>query len=132
MNELAVVDLPDARSLALVPVPGWGDTPWHWAQEAQAQPAPQANHVVVLKPGESHSIKVSLSDPQWSVISEAKGKQSTEGPVKLTDLKGDWSERFRLEYRPPDRAACANLPNGMLIWHGRLASRAFNPSGNVD
>jgi uncharacterized membrane-anchored protein len=131
-NKLAVVDLPNAGSLALVPVPASGATRWHWAQEAQAAPAPQASNIIVLRPGEMHSLDVHFSDPQWSVISDSTGRKSAGSPVRLTDLKGDWSERFRLEYRPPDRAACAGLPNADLIWHGRLTSRAFNPLGNVD
>jgi uncharacterized membrane-anchored protein len=131
-NDLAVVDLPEGGSLALVSVRSWGETHWRWVNEAQAQPVPQASQVVVLKPGESRSIKVSFLDPQWSVLLEAKGRPAGQGPVRFADVKENLFDPFRLEYRPPDRAACANLPNAGLIWHGRLASRAFNPSGSVE
>jgi len=131
-NDLAVVDLPAGQSLALVPVPGWGDSRWRWVHEGEAQPAPEADQVVVLKPGQSHSIKTAFNDPLWSVVEEVKGKPGEHNPVTLAELKQNWPARFRLEYRPPDRAACAHLPNASLIWHGRLASRAFNPLGSID
>ena len=131
-NDVAIVDLPGGHSLALVPATEWGETHWRWAHEAEPQPAPEAAQVVVLKPGESHSIKGNFQDSRWSVVEEGKGQSGEHNPVKLADLKQDWSARFRFEYRPPDRAACARLPKAELIWHGRLASRAFNPWGSVD
>ena len=63
---------------------------------------------------------------------EEQGQSEKKMPVKLTDLDQDWSARFRLEYRPPQRALGTNVPNSKLIWHGRLPSRAFNAVGSFD
>ena len=131
-NDLAVVDSPAGHSLALVPVATPGENEWRWMHEGEAQPAPEASQVVVLKPGQSHSIRADFNDPRWTVLEEVRGKRGTNSPVALAEVRQNWSARFRLEYRPPDRAACARLPNAGLVWHGRLASRAFNPSGSVD
>ena len=131
-NDLAIVDLPGGRSLALVPDAQWGDTTWRWSHESEAQPAPEPGHVLVLKPGQVHAIKVTFDDPVWSVTKREAERTAKPAPIKLADLPQDWSARFRLEYRPPVRAACAHLPDASLIWHGRLPSRAFNPGGNVD
>ena len=129
-NDVAIVGLPAGHSLGLVPVTEGGDTRWRWVHESKPEPAPEASQLVLLKPGESHSIKVDFQDPWWSVVKEEKEKPHE--PVKLAALKQDWSARFRLEYRPPDRTTCAGLPKAELIWHGRLATRAFNPWGRVD
>jgi uncharacterized membrane-anchored protein len=131
-SDLAVVDLPGGRSLALVPDAQWGDPPWQWLHEDETRPAPEPAQVIVLKPGQVHAIKIPFDDPLWSVIKKQGERSGKPAPVKLADLTQDWSARFRLEYRPPDRASCMNLPNANLIWHGRLPSRAFNPGGNVD
>ncbi len=131
-NDLAIVDLPGGGSLALVPDAQWGDAAWRWSHEGEAQPAPEPGQVIMLKPNQIHAIKVTLDDPLWSVTKKPEEGSAKPGPVKLADLTQDGSARFRLEYRPPDRAACANLPNANLIWHGRLPSRAFNPGGNID
>ena len=131
-NDLAIVDLPRARSLALVPDAQSGDSAWRWSHEGEAQLAPEPGHVIVLKPGQIHAFKVTFDDPVWSVTKQETEPSAKPAPIKLADLTPDWSARFRLEYRPPDRAACAHLPNANLIWHGRLPSRAFNPGGNID
>ncbi len=131
-NDLAVVDLVGGRSLALVRANERSDGRWHWAHEAEGQPGPESGRVIVLKPGQSHSIAVGFDDPMWSVWKEDKGKPGQRAYVSLAELTRDWSARFRFEYRPPDRAACAKLPNANLIWHGRLASRAFNTAGAID
>jgi len=131
-NDVAVVDLPGGRSLGLVPDARWGDTLWRWSHEDQAQPAPEPGHVIVLKPGQVHAIRITFDDPLWSVVKKEEDRSAKAAPVKLAEITEDWSARFRLEYRPPDRAACANLPNAKLVWHGRMPSRAFNPTGNID
>ncbi len=76
-------------------------------------------------------IKVSFQEAWWSVVREEQGTADKSSPAKLAELTqaGSW---FRLEYRPPDRAACARLPEAGRIWHGRLATRAFSPLGSVD
>ena len=95
-------------------------------------PPPEAGQVIVLKPGQIHSIRVSFDDPHWSVIKEEKSRSEKGIPLKLVDLSQDWSARFRLEYRPPERALGTNVPNSKLIWQGRLPSRAFNAVGSFD
>ena len=127
-NDVAVLDLPGGQSLALVPDYNWGQNPWRWSPPDTNQPPPAAANVVVLKPGQIHSVRVAFDDPRWSV-SKADKPGETE---RLSQLHQDWNARFRLEYRPPDRAACATLPQANLIWHGTLASRMFSPAGSVD
>jgi uncharacterized membrane-anchored protein len=131
-NDTAIVDLPGGRSLALVPDSQWMDNPWRWIQENEMLAVPEAGQVIVLKPGQIHSIRVSFDDPHWSVIKEEKGRSEKRMPLKLVDLSQDFSARFRLEYRPPERAWGTNAPNSQLIWHGRLPSRAFNAVGSFD
>ena len=129
-NDVAVVDLPGRRSLALVPDQGWQANPWSWMNAGQPPPPPQAGQIIVLKPGQTHSFSITFDDPLWFVLKQDHGRK--QPPLRLTELTNQWGERFRFEYRPPDPAACADLPNARLIWHGRLPSRAFNVSGIVD
>ena len=131
-NDLAIVDLPGARSFTLVPDRQWGANPWHWSSANEPRPVPGPAAVIVLKPGQSHSTKVDFGNPVWSVWKQEAGKADKQGLIKLSELRGDWSARFRLEYRAPDRAAVASLPSASLIWYGHLASRAFSPAGSVD
>jgi uncharacterized membrane-anchored protein len=127
-NDVALVDLPGGRSLALVPDHTWGQNPWRWSPASTNQPAPTAANVVVLKPGQIHSIRVAFDDSEWLVSNANKPGETKH----LNELAHEWNGRFRLEYRPPDRAACADLPQANIIWHGTLPSRAFSPVGNVD
>ena len=89
---------------------------------APARALPMVTNVIVLKPGQIHSLRVSLDDPWWSVSKTGKPEEAK----RLSDLRQEWNARFRFEYRPPDRAASEGLPNGNLIWHGHLASRMFS------
>lgn len=131
-NDLAIVDRPGGRSLALVPDSRWQESPWTWPQEDKPLPAPEPGHVVVLKPGQIHTMRVSFDDSYWAVLGDQARRATNRAPVNLADLTQDWSAGFRFEYRAPERAACAHLPNAALIWHGRLPTRAFQPAGNVD
>jgi len=131
-NDTAIVDSPEGRSLALVPDSQWTDNPWSWIPEGEMLAVPEPGQVIVLKPGQIHSIRISFDNPRWSVVKEEKGPSEKKTPVKLIDLNPDWSARFRLEYRPPERALLTSVPNSKLIWHGRLPSRAFNAVGNLD
>lgn len=127
-NALAIVDLPEGRSLALVPEHSWTENPWNWAPSPAAPMKPEAAHVVLLQPGQVHGIHVSLKDPYWTV---SKADNQSGQPVAVADFTQDWS-RFRFEYRPPSAEACAHLPHANLIWHGTLLSPAFTPTGSVD
>jgi uncharacterized membrane-anchored protein len=131
-NSVAIVDQSGGRSLVLVPDGQWTENPWRWTRELEGPTAPEASEVIVLKPGQIHSMRIRFDDPRWSVVKEEKERSEKGVPVKLIDLNQDWSARFRLEYRPPEQALCTNLPNAKLIWHGKLPSRAFNASGGLD
>lgn len=124
-NAVAIVDLPGGRSLDLM-VDSWrGAEKWRWVHEAETPMTPAPDHVVVLKPGDSHLIKVDFQDAWWSVVKEEQGAASQARPMKLTELTREGLE-FCLEYRSPERAACARLPRSELIWHGRLRTRTVN------
>jgi hypothetical protein len=80
--------------------------------------------VRVLKPGQSHAIRVDLSAPAWFVT-------KTNGPPQsLRDVR-QWEAMFRLRYRAPSPDACSPLREAARIWHGDLLSRAFG-GGRVD
>lgn len=97
-------------------------------------PYPQPADVILLKPGQTHTNRIVFADPAWFVRGRAGGEHHAPEMVKsLAELNRDFGARFRFEYRPPDRRACAGLPHAELIWHGgRLATRAFTPAGRVD
>ncbi|MBU4199599.1 MAG: GDYXXLXY domain-containing protein [Verrucomicrobia bacterium] len=126
-NAIAVVDLPQGKSIDLGPdtIRGWSRNNWAWTSADQQRPAPTDADVHVLKPGEKYSIRIDLRDPQWFV------RQGKEPPRAITGL-GEWSDQFRLFYRPPAREECRQLQHANLIWHGNLPSRAFNGGGRVD
>ncbi len=127
-NDLAIVDLPRGRSLALVTDSNWGENPWRWTPLEPARALFERTNVLVLKPGQIHSFHVSFDDPRWSVSKTGKSPDAK----RLNSLRQEWSARFRFEYRPPDRVASSGLPNENLIWHGHLASRVFSPAGGTD
>lgn len=128
-NVLAIVDLPEGRSLALVPDHSWMENPWRWVPPQETPPAPGPAHVLVLQPGQVHEMRLALDDPYWSVSKQ--DKRDSHKPLAQANFNQDWS-RFRFEYRPPAESACAHLTNANLIWHGTLLSPTFNPTGNVD
>jgi uncharacterized membrane-anchored protein len=127
-NDVAVVNLPRDRSLALVTDSTFGENPWRWTPQEPTRVLPEVTNVIVLKPGETHSARVSFDNPWWSISKTGK----PEDAKPLASLRQDWNARFRFEYRPPDRAASEGLANGNLIWHGRLTSRMFSPAAGTD
>ncbi|MCL5097841.1 MAG: GDYXXLXY domain-containing protein [Candidatus Omnitrophica bacterium] len=131
-RELAIVDRPGGRSMALVTDPRWGDNSFEWVHETNSLPAPRAGEVIVLKPGEVHTVRIRLDDPLWTVRNREAGPAGKAAQVKLADLEQDWGAWFRFEYRPPERPACVHLPLADRIWHGRLRSQAFSPGSGVD
>jgi len=89
------------------------------------QPArPNEEDVLVLKPGEEKIFEIDLADTRWFVRTE------NASPVEVGTL--EWSEQFRLIYRPPDEAASRHLEDRDLIWHGYLPTRAFHGRGRID
>lgn len=125
-NDLAIVDLPGARSLVLVPSQDRAENPWRWVKANEPQPRPAAADVIVLKPDQSHTFHVDFKDSAWSVINT---RETNAVPHSISQALPRGLVRFRLEYRPPDRATCTGLPNANLIWHGRLSSRAITAYG---
>jgi hypothetical protein len=73
---------------------------------------------------------VDLTDPAWFVTGTTPTGQNL--PMALRDITDAWSASFRIEYAPPSKAGVSGLPQAALIRHGRLRSRAFNPTGTVD
>jgi hypothetical protein len=44
----------------------------------------------------------------------------------------DWTEQFRMVYRPPDEKDSRHLEQRDLIWHGYLPTRVFHGRGQID
>ena len=126
-NAIAIVDLPQGKSIDLGPdtLRGWSHNNWAWTGAGQQRPAPTDADVHLLKPGEKYSFRIDLRDPQWFI------RQDKEPPRAITGM-GEWSDQFRLFYRPPDEAECRQLRHAKIIWHGNLPSRAFTGGGRVD
>jgi uncharacterized membrane-anchored protein len=129
-EDVAIVDLPNAGSLRLVPDERWQEARYSWVGEGKPAPAPEPAHVIVLKPGQSHPFKIDLTAPAWFVA--ASDPTGNKTPIALRDVTEPWSASFRVEYAPPAKAAVASLPNAHLIRHARLRSRAFNPTAGLD
>ena len=129
-EEVAIVDLPDAGSLRLVPdFRGQVEPHYRWSGEARVVARPAAAHVIVLKPGQSHVMRIDLMQPEWFVVDT---KAPNSAPISLRDVTDPSAAMFRIEYAPPSQADSAGLPNAPLISRGRLLSRAFNATSNVD
>ena len=130
-QDLVIVDLPGGRSFALIEASGANENAWRWVGAGQPVPAAQPGNVIVLQPGQTHTVRIDLRDPAWFVEKGAKPPAAPERE-SLSALRDDWTARFRFEYRPPNRAASRTLPHDPAIWHGRLPSRAFTPRGDID
>jgi uncharacterized membrane-anchored protein len=121
-DPLALVDLPNSCSFFLEPVVG-----------ANKQLTPDSSlcddilpvdeHVILLQPQEKHEVDFDFTNERWQVTDNDK-------KVEIGTL--EWSERFRIVYRPPNENVAQNLANKDSIWHGHLPSRAFHGGGNVD
>jgi hypothetical protein len=132
-NEVAIVNPPDGRAFVLVPQMGYDRSAWHWVGESNAAPVLRPEDVVVLKPGEAHTNRIDLMEPAWFVEAPANNRRNEATPPRpVANPSDNESVSFQLEYRPPDRAACRNLPNAALIWHGRLPSARWWPNQRVD
>ena len=124
-NTLAVVDPKDGHSLSLEadPARSWGNHHWQWVGLGRSLPVVTDADVVVLKPGDSHLIRVDLTQPEWFVTADKTVKS-------MPELQ-DSGSMFRLIYHSPTMEQCRSLKNASLIWHGDLPSRAFG-GGRVD
>ncbi len=130
-RELAVVDLPDAKSFRLVTNTRFASAHYAWAGEKHSeQPAaPVAQNIIVLKPGATHSAHLDLTQPQWWIIDMRKPDSA---PIPLQKVENGWAASFRIEYAPPSAEACRALPHADLIRHAPLRSRAFSANQSVD
>lgn len=126
-EEVAIVDLPDGRSLRLVPDERWNEARYQWVGAALAAPAPGPEHVILLMPGQTHRIKIDLSRAEWFVV-DAKAAGSPR-PIPLREIGEAWGAPFRLHYTPPPAAATRTLPHADRIRHSPLVSRVFNTQG---
>lgn len=120
---LALVVLPDDCSFSLEPAQS-SRKAWIPANTSCESFQSLDDDVLVLQPQQEKIFEIDFSDERWFVRTE------DTPPVEIGTL--DWSERFRLVYRPPSEAACRNLADRDLIWHGHLPSRAFHGRGRID
>jgi uncharacterized membrane-anchored protein len=120
---LALVILPDSCSFSLE-TSQTAKKEWTLANNACQPLQPKDEDVLVLNPGQQKIFEIDFSDSRWFVQTE------NGSPVEIGTL--DWSEQFRLIYRPPDQTACSHLENSDIIWHGYLPSRAFHGRGRID
>jgi hypothetical protein len=130
-DPVAIVDLPGERSFRLVCDARWAEPGYRWVGETNTPPTPEPRNVIVLQPGQRHTNHLDLTRPEWLVV-DVRTNAMSRSAQSLQQLNPDWSNGFRIEYRPPSTEACAMLPNARLIRHGRLRSQWFNPMGNVD
>jgi uncharacterized membrane-anchored protein len=120
---LAFIILPDDCSFSLE-ASQTAKKEWLLANTPCQPVQPAEDDVVVLQPGDEKVFEFDFHDERWLV--QAKNSK----PIEIGTL--DWTEQFRLIYRPPDRAATSHLKDRDLIWHGYLPSRAFHGRGRID
>ena len=120
---LALVALPDDCSFALQTAQS-AQKNWLLANNPCTTVQPTDDDVLVLQSGDEKIFEFDFSDARWLV------QVQNSAPAEIGTL--DWSERFRLIYRPPDETACSHLESRELIWHGYLPSRAFHGRGRID
>jgi uncharacterized membrane-anchored protein len=130
-GEVAIVDLPAGGALQLVPDWRMPESRYRWVGEGRARPKPAADHIIVLQPGQTHTIRLDLTRPEW-FVTDTKAPPAGQQPLPLHDVANPWEATFRVAYAPPSKADCAGLPHAELIRHGRLLSRAFNPTTGMD
>jgi uncharacterized membrane-anchored protein len=118
----AIVNLPDACSFALEPVP-WAKQQWTPVHDTCGSARPTDSDVIVLVPGQETSFVLDFAGQRWQV--EAEGNISQIGTL-------DWTEQFRMVYRPPDEKNSRHLEQRDLIWHGYLPTRVFHGRGQID
>jgi uncharacterized membrane-anchored protein len=121
-KSLAIVNLPDYCSFTLEPVP-WAKKNWTLAHNPCEDILPSDVDVITLAPEQRMRFDFEFSSERWLV--EADGQVMQIGTL-------DWSEQFRLVYRPPDEAASRHLSRKDIIWHGYMPSRIFHGRGQID
>ena len=119
---LAIVDLPNYCSFSLEPVP-WAKQKWAPAHSPCGPALPTDFDIITLAPQQEKGVDFDFSSDRWLVM--AGGKVGEIGTL-------DWSEQFRMVYRPPNAKDCLHLAQRDLIWHGYLPSRVFHGRGQID
>jgi uncharacterized membrane-anchored protein len=119
---LAIVDLPNYCSFSLKAVP-WAKKNWIPVYNSCKSLLPDNTDVVILLPQQEKSFDIHFSDERWLV--------KDNDVIKEIGVL-DWSERFRIVYRPPNESACQQLEKRESIWHGYLPSRVFHGRGRID
>jgi uncharacterized membrane-anchored protein len=119
---LAIVTLPEHCSFSLEPVP-WTKQRWALAHSPCGHGLPTDADTLVLAPWEEKSVELDFVDARWQVA--ADGDVSEIGTL-------EWTEQFRIVYRPPDAKDCRHLAQRDLIWHGYMPSRVFHGRGQID
>lgn len=130
-KDLAIVDLPGGRSFRLVPNTLVNNNRFLWTPpHAFTVPPPQAENIIVLKPGESRAIQIDLMHRDWWIRDTSKPEKGASSMTQIEDW--NWAASFRLEYAPPTADAVRSLPHADLIRHAPLRSRAFSAMQGVD
>ncbi len=119
---LAIVNLPDYCSFSLEPV-SWAKQQWTPVHNTCGSVRPTDSDIIVLAPGQEKKVDLDFSGDRWLV--EADDKVSPIGAL-------EWSEQFRIVYRPPGKEDARHLEQRDLIWHGYLPSRVFHGRGQID
>jgi uncharacterized membrane-anchored protein len=119
---LAIVNLPDYCSFSLEAVP-WTKKSWVPAHNPCGQAIPTDFDVLGLVPQQKKSFDFDFSKERWLVKDDKSVKQ-------IGSL--EWSEQFRIVYRPPSGPQSQHLSRQELIWHGYLPSRVFHGRGQID
>ncbi len=121
-NPLAIVNLPDYCSFSLEPVP-WAKQRWAPAHDPCAEVVPSDFDVLTLAPRQQRRFIFDFSTDRWLV-------EADDIIWQIGSL--DFTEQFRLVYRPPDEAATRHLSQRDIIWHGYLPTRVFHGRGQID
>ncbi len=130
-EDIAIVDLPIGGSFRLVSNDRGQEIRYRWTGQERAAVSPPPDQVFVLKPGQSRTTRIDLTQPPWFVI-DLKAKPDQAQPIPLRDITDPWSASFRLEYTPPAKSDITGLPHADLIRFYRVRSRAFNPTQGMD
>lgn len=123
-RELAIVNLPEFRSLSLEPVL-WAQSEFSPAVKSDSAILPTDKDIIVLKPGATFDCEIDFANPRWFVKTE-------KDTMEIGLIDNQWENMFRIVYRPPSAEQCKMLDKNQIIWHGFLQSRAFNGTGNID
>jgi uncharacterized membrane-anchored protein len=119
---LGIIDMPNYCSFSLEAVP-WTKKNWIPVDNSCESRLPNDTDVVILSPQQEISVDIHFSDERWLVKDDDVTKEI--GVL-------DWSEQFRIVYRPPNESVCQQLEKRELIWHGYLPSRVFHGRGRID